>query len=193
MGVAKEANLRGINFVCTRSDLRDFKCTGPRFSVIDHSEHSGWHVSVANVRECDEFGASVIDIDAEPEKLTLPFWTKWIVPLILPIIVNTPAISNKNLRQALLAYGKEHSLTDLIFQEARTEAKAQLFGIAEENVKYAEGMKSELEKHGHVIELMYTSRKETLHNVERLVIGEELLRVKSATNGTLDRDERRQF
>ena len=23
--VAKEANLRGINFVCTRSDLRDFK------------------------------------------------------------------------------------------------------------------------------------------------------------------------
>ena len=32
--VAEEANLRGINFVCTRSDLRDFKCTGPRFCVI---------------------------------------------------------------------------------------------------------------------------------------------------------------
>jgi hypothetical protein len=183
MRVAEEANLQGINFVCTRSDLRDFKCTGPRFSVIaHHSKHSGWHVSVANVRECDKFGASIIDVDAEPGKLTSPFRTKWIVPLILPIIVDTPAILNKNLRQALSAYGKEHLLTDSILQEARTEAKAQLFGIAEENVKYAEGMKLELEKHGHVVELMYTSRKETLRNVEHLVIGEELLCVKSVTN-----------
>ncbi len=84
-------------------------------------------------------------------------------------------------------------LTDSILQEARTEAKAQLFGITEENVKYAEGMKSELEKDGHVVELMYTTRKEILHNVEQLVICEELRRLKSATNSTLDRDERRQF
>jgi len=122
-----------------------------------------------------------------------PFQTKWIVPLILSIIVNSPTISNKNLRHALSAYGKEHSLTDSILQEARTDAKAQLFGIAAENVKYAEGTKSELEKDGHIIELMYTSRKVTLRNVEQLVVGEELLRLKSATNGTLDRDERRQF
>jgi hypothetical protein len=88
---------------------------------------------------------------------------------------------------------KEHLLTDSILQEARTEAKAQLFGITEENVKYAEGMKSELEKDGHVVELMYTTRKEILHNVEQLVICEELRRLKSATNSTLDRDERRQF
>jgi hypothetical protein len=88
----------------------------------------------------------------------------------------------------------EHSLADSILQEARTEAKAQLFGIAEEeNVKYAEGMKSELEKDGHVVELMYTTRKETIRNAEHLVIGEELLRLKSATNGTLNRDERQQF
>ncbi len=84
-------------------------------------------------------------------------------------------------------------LTDSILQEARTEAKAQLFGITEENVKYAEGMKSELEKDGHVVELMYTTRKEILHNVEQLVICEELRCLKSATNSTLDRDERRQF
>jgi hypothetical protein len=53
---------------------------------------------------------------------------------------------NKKLRQALLAYGSDTSLTDSILQEARTEAKAQLFDKADENVKYAEGMKSELEK-----------------------------------------------
>jgi hypothetical protein len=125
MRVAEEANLRRINILCARSDLRDFRCTGPRFAVVAcHMEHLGWHVSVANVRECDDFGASVVDVDAEPEKLTSPFWTKCIVPLILPIIVDTPAISNKNLRQALSAYGKEHLLTDSILQEARSEAKA---------------------------------------------------------------------
>jgi len=57
-----------------------------------------------------------VGVDAVPEKLTSPFWTKWIVPLILLIIVDTPAISNKNLRHALSAYGKEHLLTDSILQ-----------------------------------------------------------------------------
>jgi hypothetical protein len=99
---------------------------GPRFCVIaHHSEHLGWLVSVANIRECDEFGGEhggcVIDVDAVPEKLTSPFRTKWVVPLILSIIVFSPAISNKNLRHQLSAYGKEHSLTDSILQEAATE------------------------------------------------------------------------
>jgi len=165
--------------------------------IACHSERLGWFVSVANIRECDEFGGEgggcVVDVDAVLEKLTSPFRTQWIVPLILSIIVDSPTISNKNLRHALSAYGKEQSLTDSILQEARTDAKAQLFGIAAENVKYAEGMKSELEKDGHIVELMYTSRKVTLYNVERLVVGEELLPLKSATNGTLNRDERRQF
>jgi len=63
------------------------------------------------------------------------FGMEWIVPLILSIIVNSPVISNKNLRHALLAYGKEHLLTYSILHEARTNTKAQLFGIAVENVK----------------------------------------------------------
>jgi hypothetical protein len=79
--VAEEANLQGINFVCTRSDLRDFKCTGPRFCVIArHSERQGWFFSVANICECDEFGRDVVDMETIPEKLTLPFRTKWVVP-----------------------------------------------------------------------------------------------------------------
>jgi hypothetical protein len=194
--VAEEANLRGINFVFTRCDLPDFKCTGPRFCVIaHHSERLGWFVSVANIRECDEFGGEhggcVIDVDAVPEKLTSPFWTKWVVPLILSIIVDSLAILNKNLRHQLLAYGKEHSLTNSILQEARSDTKAQLFGIAAENV--AEGMKTKLEKEGHIVNLMYTNRKATLRNVEQLVVGEELLRLKATTNGTLDKAERRQY
>ena len=63
-------------------------------------------------------------------------------------------------------------MTDSVLQEARINAKAQLFGVAEDNVKFTEGMKSELEKEGHVVELVYTSRKDTLKNIERLVDGE---------------------
>ena len=195
MRVAEEAILRGVNIFCSRSDLRDYTCTGSKFCVkAHHTEQNGWTVSVANVRECDEFGPAALNLDTGgTEKLSSPFRTRWIVPLILPIILETPAISNKNLRAALSLYGKEHALTDSILQEARTNAKAQLFGVAEENVKFAEGMKSELEKEGHVVELVYMSRKEILKNVERFVVGEELICLKNETNGTLGREERRQF
>ena len=40
---------------------------------------------------------------------------------------------------------------------------------------------------------MYTSRKDTLKNIEQLVVGEELIHLKNETNGTLDREEGRQF
>ena len=61
MHVAEEVNLRGINVVTSWSDLRDFKCTGPRFSVIaGQSERLGWHVAIASIRKCNEFGASAI-------------------------------------------------------------------------------------------------------------------------------------
>jgi hypothetical protein len=112
------------------------------------------------------------------------------VPLILLVIVDTPGISNKNLRQYLSGYGKDHALTDFILQEARTEAKARLFGKSEENVKYAEGMKTYLERSGHVVELGYTSRKETIRNVEHLVVSEELLRLKTKDNSTLNKEGR---
>ena len=57
-------------------------------------------------------------------------------------------------------------MANSILQEARTEAKVQLFGVTEDNVKFAEGMKSELEKEGHVVELVYMNRKDTLKYIE---------------------------
>jgi hypothetical protein len=103
MHVAEEANLHGINFVCTQSDVWDFKCIGFRFCVIAHqSKHQGWHVTTACVCEGDDF----VDLDKDseqvpPEKPTLLFRTKWIVSLILLVIIDTPAILNKNLKQFL--------------------------------------------------------------------------------------------
>jgi hypothetical protein len=177
MRVAKEANLCGINFICTQSDVQDFKCTGFRFCVIAHqSKRRGWHVTTACVCEGDDF----VDLDKDskqvpPKKPTLPFRTKWIVPLILPVIIDTPAILNKNLKQFLSVYGKDHALSDSILQEARSEAKAQLFGKADKNVQYSKGMKTYLKRSGHTVELKYTSRKETLCNIEHLVVSMELM------------------
>jgi hypothetical protein len=112
------------------------------------------------------------------------------VPLILLVIVDTPGISNKNLKQFLSGYGKDHALSDSILQEAKTEAKAQLFGKSEENVQYAKGMKMYLERSGHVIELRYTSQKETVQIVEHLVVSKELLCLKAKDNSTLDKEGR---
>ena len=81
-------------------------------------------------------------------------------------------------------------MTNWILQEARTNTKAQIFGVAEDNVKFAEGMKSELKKEGHIVKLVYTSRKNTLKNIERLVVGEELIRLKNETNGPAVAGER---
>jgi hypothetical protein len=190
--VAEEANLCGINFICSQSNVRDFKCNGYWFCVIAHqSEQKGWIVSTACVCNGDEY----VGLDCTPTKLpskkpTSPFRTKWIMPLILSVIVDTPAISNKNLRQYLSGYGKDHTLTDSILQEARTEAKAQLLGNSEENVNYTEGMKTYLVRNGHVVELRYTSRKETLRNVERLVVSEELQHLKAKDNSTLNKEGR---
>ena len=33
MWVAEEANLQGVNLFCSRSDLRDYTCTGSKFCV----------------------------------------------------------------------------------------------------------------------------------------------------------------
>jgi hypothetical protein len=125
MRVAEEANLRGVNVYCARSDLRDYVCTGSKFCVrASHTEQNGWMVSVASVRESDEFGPAAQHHTCDTggtEKLSSPFRTRWIVPIILPIIFESPAICNKNLRAALSLYGKEHALTDSILQDASAE------------------------------------------------------------------------
>ena len=97
---------------------------GHRFCVIAcQSERRGWNVSTAYVSEGDDFDALDEEFEQLPEKATSPFCTEWIVPLILPVIIDTPAISNKNLKQFLSVYGLDYALTDSILQEARTETK----------------------------------------------------------------------
>ena len=44
-----------------------------------------------------------------------------------------------------------------IMVEARTKAKLAIFGSASDKVKYAKGVKDELKKIGHFVELVFTA------------------------------------
>jgi hypothetical protein len=47
-------------------------------------------------------------------------------------------------------YRKPAFMTDAIIQEARTQARMELFGTPSTNVKYAESVMNELEAQGHI-------------------------------------------
>jgi hypothetical protein len=141
---------------------------------------NGFYVCICSVREGDDFAGldTTSAYDSSKEKGKTPFTTEIIVPLILRVVADNPSVTNKTLRRFLEPYGKTFALTDAIIQGARTCARLELFGIPETNVMYAEAIRSELKNNGHIVEMKFTTRRETLKNIERNVIAEELLRRK---------------
>jgi hypothetical protein len=72
------------------------------------------------------------------------------------------------------------------------EARKEIFGSAEENVHYTLHVKNALIAQGHHVSIKLTKRKETLKNVKRLVVAEELMRLKMM-NQTMGAAERKDF
>jgi hypothetical protein len=116
-----------------------------------------------------------------------------IVPLILRVVAVDPPVTNKALRSFLEQYGKEIFLTDAIIQEACTQARVELFGMPETNVKYAEAIMNEMQGQGHIVQIKFTTRRERLKNIKRIIISEELLRRKYVDNSILDSNEKKVF
>ncbi len=52
---------------------------------------------------------------------------------------------------------------------------------------------NEMKAQGHIVQMKFTMRRETLKNIERLVISEELLRRKYLDNSVLNANERKVF
>ncbi len=65
-----------------------------------------------------------------------------------------------------------------MLQNARTEVRKLIFGASTENVSYASVLREELEKAGHFMSLSFTTRKETIKNVEKIIIADEIQRRK---------------
>jgi hypothetical protein len=116
-----------------------------------------------------------------------------IVPLIATTIAETTMVPNKLMRKILKPYGKPYCFTDNILQNARTEACKLIFGVPEEIVGYASFVKDELKKLGHFVMLSFTNRKETIQNVEKIIIADEVLHRKEAHLDKLAPNKRRAF
>ena len=192
--VAEKANLRGIECSTTRSDILSFKCTGHRFLVEAH--HSELNGKVCATREGDDFPGIFVPVDDVNDQSTpkkSPYRSEWIKDLISNTISEMPSASNQVLRQQLMAYGKPYAITDALIQAARTKARAEIFGDANENCKYVHHIQEALEKEGHIVKLRETSQRETIQNVERIVIHDELLRLKQFDGSTMLPADRRTF
>ncbi len=77
----------------------------------------------------------------EDRKPHTPYHRLRVADIIKPLMVYNPDMSYRDIKQA---YGKEYVLTDSLVQDAKHAAKEDLFGTAEQNAKYANGVVSEL-------------------------------------------------
>ena len=196
--IAEEANLRGISYHTTRSEIRQLLCYGYKFVVeANNTEYAqGFVVTVCSVRSGDDYSnmrTHANQYNVPQERYYSPYRTSMVAPLIVAIIADNPGCTNKTLRGLLKPYGKEYAFTDSILQEARSASREMLFGTPEVNVRYAATVKKELEERGHIVRMEYTERRQTLKNIELIVLSEEMLRRKHNNNSTMSKEDRNTF
>jgi len=173
--IAEEALLRGINVRSVRSDYTNLIVTGPSFYVSGRfREGLGWKCAVAVCREGDDTShippnAPQDYMSKAPLKTALTY--QWVIPIIRQSVEKNPGIQYEALRGLIWPYAKEYAITT---SDARDAAKKVIFGIAEDNVCYAEGVVVAMRELGHSAELVYTSRDETLAAINTIVIYEEI-------------------
>ncbi len=87
-------------------------------------------------------------------------------------------------------YAKDYALTDSVLQEVQDNAKLELFGWADDNVRYARGVANcGLD---HKVELTFGNRWETLKKATVIVLSKEVERRKKAKE-IMDKAEQLKF
>ena len=186
---AEEANLRGIYVTTLKSDKFTFKIEGLHFRVhASNSEVRGWKITLCET----SVGVVGTNTDTAGSSTRSPYSVKMVVPLIYSTIAELPMASNKMLLAILSEYGKPYVMTDNIIQKARIMARKEIFGDAKDNVKYTEHVQNALIAQGHHVKVTMTNRKETIAAVKRLVVAEELQRLK-ATKQSMSVNDRKTF
>ncbi len=98
---------------------------------------------MCSVREGDDFATLNLDkYNNAKEREQTPFKTVMIVLLIITIVAENPAVTNKTLRGYLKSYGRDYALTESVLNKACCSARVELFGTPESNVKYADNIQS---------------------------------------------------
>jgi len=187
---AEEANLCRIYVTIVKSSKFTFCSSGVGVYIsATNSESSGWKISKCITHEGDT-GVDVLENVASTGRS--PIRAQWLIPIIHLTIAEAPMASNQMLRAILKPYVKESFVTDSNIQVAWTTARKLIIGTPSENVQYTHHVAKRLRKQGHYVSIKYTTQKETIKNIERLVVGEELLRLK-ALNEAMTVEERCTF
>jgi hypothetical protein len=149
------------------------------FFVQASNSDIGWSITKCKVL-VEQGDQPVREFTTSTSLSCSPYKVSYILPLIAKTIAETPMSSNKVLCQVLEPYGRAYCFTDAIIQGARTEARKLIFGDADNNIAYAHFVKEDLEKAGHHVELSFTTRKETMKNLDKIILAEEAQRRKDA-------------
>jgi hypothetical protein len=114
-------------------------------------ENVGWCIHAAVCRECDDTlkipPRDRVDLSVVASKkgyVRIPIKSKMIVPIIRKAAAHNPSITYQSIREIIKPYAKAFTLMDSIIQDGKDLAKNELFGNADDNAKYAKGVKDHL-------------------------------------------------
>jgi hypothetical protein len=165
--IAEEANLRHIKVKVVKSNHVAYIVAGHNFYFAAGVRmESGWLVRVACCREGNDNLSIPPNVHYVNErKLRLPFRGKWVSYLLQKTVEDCPGTSYRVMSEVIRDYINPYAVTNNILQDARDHARAELFGKAEENVKYSYALRDELVAKGHVCKLQFTTRRKVLRQV----------------------------
>ncbi len=155
-----------------------------------YSVQCGWQVSVACCREGDNFSIIPKNHRVFKEKgLRAPFKSKWVGHVLQNAIEETPGLPYQIMHKLLKPNFNEYVLTNNVLQEARDEAKGDLFGDPDDNVRYAYAIAKALQQMGQTVKVIFTDQCETMQRVNAIVLKEEMDRQKAAKS-SMSRQEK---
>ena len=176
--IAEEANYRNIKVKVLKSCSMQYEVGGDMFYVkASHRLKEGWKVSACICRDSD-------DLLLIPERarfileksMRYPFTGKWIGHILRSHLETCPGMSYVHMRSLCENYVNTNALTDNIHQEARDTAKLDLFGDADNNVKYCHAMRDAIVALGHTCKLIFANRRDVMSKLQTTVLLEELKR-----------------
>ena len=201
--VLEEANLYGVYITISRSDSLQFLASGNNFLVTGvWGIRKGWNITNAeypcssreiplqvhdsNMKEDDlvegnpDDGEESADDDPTPKsrKLarrhhTTPIRSVILIPIVRDAVAQRPNLSNKDMMQLLKLYVKPLFLTRALLQNTRAQARFEIFGNPNDNVKCVQLLQETLSKLGHQVQLLTSPPGDVLFKLEEIIVEEE--------------------
>ncbi len=165
--IAEEANLRNIRVKIVWSSHVTYIVGGYNFYVAaGYQIQMGWLVPVA----CCRKGNDVLRIPLkahyfDERQLHNPFRRKWVGYLLCSTIEDCPGITYPVMSEVIQDYVNPYAVTFNILQDARSNAKADLFGKPDDNIRYAYAIQQAIQDMGHVCDLIFTGHHDVIQMV----------------------------